>query len=40
MKIAFFLGSLNRGGAETLLADVFSRGEDLPFEAVCVPRLP
>ena len=38
MKIAFFLGSLNRGGAETLLADVFSRGKSLPFEAVCVYR--
>ena len=38
MIVAFFLGSLNRGGAETLLADVFSRGADLPFEAVCVYR--
>ena len=38
MKIAFFLGSLNRGGAETLLADIFGRGADLPFEAVCIYR--
>jgi glycosyltransferase involved in cell wall biosynthesis len=38
MKVAFFLGSLNRGGAETLMADVFSRGGDLPFEAVCIYR--
>ena len=38
MKVAFFLGSLNRGGAETLLADVFSRGKSLPFEAICVYR--
>ena len=38
MKIAFFLGSLNRGGAETLLVDIFSRGDKLPFEAVCVYR--
>ena len=38
MKVAFFLGSLNRGGAETLLADVFAQGTDLPFEAVCIYR--
>lgn len=38
MKVAFYLGSLNRGGAETLLADVFSRGSELPFEAVCLYR--
>ena len=38
MKIAFFLGSLNRGGAETLLVDVFGRKNSLPFEAVCVYR--
>ncbi len=39
MKIAYFVGSLNRGGAETLLADIFSRGETLPFEAVCIYRM-
>ena len=38
MKIAYYVGSLNRGGAETLLADIFSRGEDLPFKAVCIYR--
>ncbi|MBQ6067976.1 MAG: glycosyltransferase family 4 protein [Bacteroidales bacterium] len=38
MKIAFFLGALNRGGAETLLADVFSHGDELPFDAVCLYR--
>ena len=38
MKIAFYLGALNRGGAETLLADIFSRGDRLPFDAVCIYR--
>ena len=38
MKIAFFIGALNRGGMETLLADVFGYGEKLPFEAVCIYR--
>lgn len=38
MKVAFFLGTLNRGGAETLLADIFSRRESHPFDAVCVYR--
>ena len=38
MKVAFFLGSLNRGGAETLLADMFAQGKALPFEAVCIYR--
>ena len=38
MKVAFFLGTLNRGGMETLLADVFGRDERLPFDAVCIYR--
>ena len=38
MKVAFFLGTLNRGGAETLLADIFSRKGAHPFDAVCVYR--
>lgn len=38
VKIAFFIGTLNRGGMETLLADVFGRGGQLPFEAVCIYR--
>lgn len=37
MKVAFYIGRLNRGGAETLLADIFN-SESLPFEAVCVYR--
>jgi glycosyltransferase involved in cell wall biosynthesis len=38
VKVAFFLGALNRGGAETLLADIFSRRVTLPFDAICVYR--
>ena len=38
MRVAFFLGTLNRGGAETLLVDVFGSGERLPFEALCIYR--
>lgn len=38
MKIAFYLGSLNRGGMEMLMADIFANGENLPFEAVCIYR--
>lgn len=37
MKIAYMLGSLNRGGTETLLLDVFSYKELLP-ECVCIYR--
>lgn len=38
MKVAFYIGRFNRGGAETLLADIFSKSDDLPFQAVCVYR--
>lgn len=37
MKIAYMLGSLNRGGTETLLLDVFSYKKLLP-ECVCIYR--
>ena len=37
MKIAYMLGSLNRGGTETLLLDAFSHKELLP-ECVCIYR--
>lgn len=37
MKVAFYIGTLNRGGAETLLADILSQ-EVLPFDPVCVYR--
>ena len=38
MKIAFYFGSLNRGGSETLVCDVLRHWRDLPFEAVCIYR--
>ena len=38
MKVAFYLGSLNRGGAETMLTDIFGSKDKLPFEAVCIYR--
>lgn len=38
MKVAFFFGSLNRGGAETLVSDVLSKQKELPFEAICIYR--
>jgi len=37
-KVAFYIGSLNRGGAETILVDIFSRLGELPFDAVCIYR--
>ena len=38
MKVAFFFGSLNRGGAETLVSDVLKQWRSAPFEAVCIYR--
>ena len=38
MKIALFLGALNRGGAESLVYDVFRRKGSLPFEVCCLYR--
>jgi glycosyltransferase involved in cell wall biosynthesis len=37
MKIAYMLGSLNRGGTETLLLDLFSHKELLP-DCICIYR--
>ena len=37
-KIAFYIGSLNRGGAETLLVDIFNHTDLLPYEVVCIYR--
>lgn len=37
-KIAYFFGSLNRGGAETLVLDVLSRHGQLSYEALCLYR--
>lgn len=38
MKIAYLLGSLNRGGTETLLLDVFRRADAAPFPFMGVHR--
>ena len=38
MKVAFFFGALNRGGAETLVSDVLTQSKSLPFEAICIYR--
>lgn len=38
MKVAYFLGTLNRGGAETLILDICRQHEQLPFEFVCLYR--
>lgn len=38
MKVAFLLGSLNRGGTETLILDVFNQSTASPFEMFCVYR--
>ncbi|MCQ2339168.1 MAG: glycosyltransferase family 4 protein [Paludibacteraceae bacterium] len=38
MKIAFTIGAINRGGAETLLLDVMKRASQLPFDAMLIYR--
>lgn len=38
MKVAFTIGSINRGGAETLLLDVMKRASQLPFDAMLIYR--
>jgi len=38
MKVAFLLGTLNRGGTETLLLDVLNHSAGNSFEAFCVYR--
>jgi len=38
VKVAYLLGSLNRGGAETLLLDVFNQSSNSPFEIIGVYR--
>ncbi len=38
MKVAYFLGALNRGGAETLILDICRQHHDVPYEFVCVYR--
>ena len=38
MKIAFFLGALRRGGAESLILDVCRRADTIPFDVCCIYR--
>ena len=38
MKVAFFIGALNRGGTETLVLDSFRRHVNAPFESILVYR--
>lgn len=38
MKVAFFIGGLNRGGAETLLLDTFRRRDIHPFDCILIYR--
>lgn len=38
MKVAYLLGSLSRGGTETLVLDVFKRYKDVPYEFIGVHR--
>lgn len=38
MKVAYLLGSLNRGGTETLLLDVFKNASKAPFEIIGIHR--
>lgn len=38
MKVAYFIGSLNRGGTETLTLDIFNRKDIAPFEMILIYR--
>ena len=38
MKVAFFIGSLNRGGTEMLVLDVFQKRQLAPFEMILIYR--
>lgn len=38
MKVAYFIGALQRGGAEALLLDICSRNSSLPFKMICIYR--
>ena len=38
MKVAFFLGSLTHGGAESLVYDICRKWEDTPFDCCCLYR--
>ena len=36
MKVAYFLGTLNRGGMETLLLDVFRQSREVSYQMMCL----
>lgn len=38
MKVAYFIGSLNRGGTETLVLDTFRKRDSAPYEIILVYR--
>ena len=38
MRVAYFIGSLNRGGTETLVLDTFRRRDVAPFECILIYR--
>ena len=38
MKVAYFIGGLNRGGTETLVLDSFRKNRSAPFESILVYR--
>ncbi len=38
MKIAYFIGALNRGGAESLILDICRLHKSVPYDFVCVYR--
>ena len=38
MKVAFFLGSLRRGGAESLVYDICRKRDEAPFDLCCLYR--
>lgn len=38
MKVAYYIGHLNRGGLESLMLDVCKRHAEMPYQMVCVYR--
>lgn len=38
MKIAYFIGALNRGGAESLILDICRQHKSVPYDFVCIYR--
>lgn len=38
MKVAYFLGALNRGGAESLILDICRQHNRVPYDFICVYR--